>query len=47
VASGNVTYILKILGAASRCVYMKAYVLTYQPLVNELANLVNVGLRFT
>jgi len=47
VASGNVTYILKILGTASRCVYREAYVLTYQSPVNQLANLVNVGLRFT
>ena len=39
----NSTYILNVVGTAKHCVYVEAYELTYQPLVNELAGLARHG----
>ena len=39
----NSTYILNVVGTAKHCVYVEAYELTYQPLVNELASLAERG----
>jgi phosphatidylserine/phosphatidylglycerophosphate/cardiolipin synthase-like enzyme len=43
VAPQNSTYILEAVGSARCCVYIEAYELTYQPLVNELADLARHG----
>ncbi len=41
----NSTYILEAVGSARCCVYIEAYELTYQPLVNELADLARHGVN--
>jgi len=43
VAPQNSTYILNALSNARHCVYIEAYELTYQPLVNELVSLAGHG----
>ena len=43
IGSVNSTYILNVVGTAKHCVYVEAYELTYQPLVNELASLAERG----
>ncbi len=41
----NSTYILNVISEARHCVYVEAYELTYQPLVNELVNLARRGIE--
>ncbi|MGC8606742.1 MAG: phospholipase D-like domain-containing protein [Vulcanisaeta sp.] len=40
----NSTYILNMISKARCCVYVETYELTYQPLINELANLTQRGI---
>lgn len=41
----NSTYILNVISGARCCVYVEAYELTYQPLVNDLVNLSQRGIE--